>query len=299
MYSENDWRSYTELYHYGILGQKWGVRNGPPYPLSSSVRKRMNYKNTQGIDEYTPFTKQDAIAYRKAHPIEKLSEISRLEPGTNIQRIRRGINHPVDEDDAGRHYNCPNCAVAFEMTERGYDVIARPKPNGSNAENVETFFKNGRLKGVGIDDYGPEVYAKWDQIAKEQHRASFKDGDPLHDKLFSEYNEICDKYAERARENVVSAIESQGDGARGILVVGWRMRYNPNEDARTTFFHAQNYKNENGKIVFYDTQGRKLSTGYTDTSWLAKECDPRDIYLMRTDQLELSNNVGKAVVSRR
>lgn len=28
----------TELYHHGIEGQKWGVRNGPPYPLDESDR---------------------------------------------------------------------------------------------------------------------------------------------------------------------------------------------------------------------------------------------------------------------
>ena len=32
MYSRN-----AELYHHGIKGQKWGVRNGPPYPLGSDV----------------------------------------------------------------------------------------------------------------------------------------------------------------------------------------------------------------------------------------------------------------------
>ena len=33
-----------ELYHHGIKGQKWGVQNGPPYPLElgkqvSSIEK--------------------------------------------------------------------------------------------------------------------------------------------------------------------------------------------------------------------------------------------------------------------
>lgn len=33
MYTENDFR----LYHHGIRGQKWGIQNGPPYPLDSAI----------------------------------------------------------------------------------------------------------------------------------------------------------------------------------------------------------------------------------------------------------------------
>lgn len=44
----------NELYHHGIPGQKWGVRNGPPYPIRSNkkVAKDVN-------DIYSTLTPQE------------------------------------------------------------------------------------------------------------------------------------------------------------------------------------------------------------------------------------------------
>jgi len=45
----NDFES-NYLIHHGILGQKWGQRNGPPYPLSASEHsvseKKADYKKS-------------------------------------------------------------------------------------------------------------------------------------------------------------------------------------------------------------------------------------------------------------
>ncbi len=43
----------NELYHHGRLHQKWGVRNGPPYPLDSSATKgyASKQKSKKGIAE--------------------------------------------------------------------------------------------------------------------------------------------------------------------------------------------------------------------------------------------------------
>lgn len=39
--------SYTELYHYGIKGQQWGVQHGPPYPIDKETHKTIVKRGTK------------------------------------------------------------------------------------------------------------------------------------------------------------------------------------------------------------------------------------------------------------
>ena len=42
----NDYRYLNAIYHHGIKGQQWGVRNGPPYPLGAgakSAKEKINW----------------------------------------------------------------------------------------------------------------------------------------------------------------------------------------------------------------------------------------------------------------
>lgn len=46
--------SLDELYHHGIPGQKWGIRNGPPYPLNESGASDRIYRDAESkVDEIT------------------------------------------------------------------------------------------------------------------------------------------------------------------------------------------------------------------------------------------------------
>ena len=74
MYSRN-----AELYHHGILGQKWGVQNGPPYPLDSSVStgnklKKIFSRNNNG--EIIKNKKEEKQQIENAKSVRK--ELKRL-----------------------------------------------------------------------------------------------------------------------------------------------------------------------------------------------------------------------------
>jgi len=278
------------LEHHGIPGQKWGVKNGPPYPLDRETNKlvRMSRRNEP---KRSHFTQEDQRNYLAAHPVESMYEMDQLPKGIRRKTARYAINHSDDNPrGVGRHYNCQNCAVAFDMVERGYDVIARPRSDGSNVGDIASFYKGGQLKVIGVDHYGKDYYDAFNNWGGNYN--TFKEK-----RAFNKFNDLHNKYANQAEGDVIREITSQGSGSRGILVVGWHNNYDPKK--RTTFFHAINYKNERGKVMFYDAQDDFEFNGHDRTFWISSDVDPREIFIMRTDNLEPSDYVGEAVISRR
>ena len=58
MYSRN-----AELYHHGVKGQKWGVENGPPYPLSDEVSTGKRLKKVEKLEKKSELNR----GYMKKH----------------------------------------------------------------------------------------------------------------------------------------------------------------------------------------------------------------------------------------
>lgn len=88
MDSYNDW-----LAHFGIEGMKWGRRNGPPYPLSSSQMSKAERKqNKVRAKEYTKSLNEKARNYSdKADKANRIaSEMMRKE--FDFQRVHSQSN---------------------------------------------------------------------------------------------------------------------------------------------------------------------------------------------------------------
>lgn len=242
------------------------------------AKERMQTKNH-------PDDSVESDAGRKLYSQQQLKDLSRLS-GPPTFKTRMEINHPSNEKSgAGRHYNCPNCSAAFDMQERGYYTIARISENGSNVGEIERMYKGGNLVNVATRASSKVMRSLGDMYSKQN---------------YDKFDKQLTRYQTQTADNTIKAIERQGKGARGMIVVGWID--DPTFSDRTTCYHAFNYKNENDGVKFYDTQTRKpaylkgmnVSDAKKD---FFLDVDPREVYLMRTDNLEPTEAIMSAVYS--
>lgn len=103
-----------EIYHHGILGQKWGVRHGPPYPLDENGYPERKRAEVRRINETAKINLNNAVnnkawvEYGNAHQQRYKHQIEDVEDVLNYMnedfdnpKIERKIRQ-IEEDIRSR-----------------------------------------------------------------------------------------------------------------------------------------------------------------------------------------------------
>lgn len=110
------------LQHHGVKGQKWGVKNGPPYPLNRDDNTRETLKNAAG---------KDIIVVEKTLLIDKPDSITQV-------RGRRGGLERNYYDHSGRQ---------IKQISNNDHGNAKRHPYGEHGEHAHDYIydENGKM----------------------------------------------------------------------------------------------------------------------------------------------------------
>ena len=129
-----------ELYHHGIEGQKWGVRNGPPYPLDEGDRSAAERAAN-------PMPVTDKNSYGGSHMGRPLGDISDRELQDYVNRLNM---------------------------ERQYAELTRePDQNLANVRKVTTWLKeisSGAESITKLINFGKTVKSLWPKGDKKDKK---------------------------------------------------------------------------------------------------------------------------------
>lgn len=154
----NDFES-NYLAHHGILGQKWGHKNGPPYPLDasdhSSSEKKAGYKKSIGGGRNEELYSKRQLRNRKGKNFDKDTEEykhAKLRQGKNIINKRAGDEYNKSKADertikqylkkyGGEKYDEDKIASDYQKWQR--DLVKKyDKEHGRGSEEDKAILSN-------------------------------------------------------------------------------------------------------------------------------------------------------------
>ncbi len=225
-----DYRNIDWLAHHGVKGQKWGVKHGPPYPLS---RQKGSGRLTGKIhiDEKKDVSDDMRFTHKTPKYIQYIPGIkTKTKKDVSIYEDAKKANPKYDLGEECQT-NCLYCTLTMEMRCRGYDVEAQPvNKKYDDYSYIEDLKDFGVYDGLFIpkpdSDYGMIL----DKNGKEIDRKPTK------------------KETEDLKSNCISKIEKMPNNSRGeIAFYYW---FDNHEDGHSVFFE----KTDKGDVVIIDGQ---------------------------------------------
>lgn len=194
----------NELSHHGISGQRWGVRNGPPYPLDQKTHNQVvsdkNKNNEQGlipelmIGASIIWSIDSAINGPITRLIKRVKQNKKTQKSKELNDAVIGDiaehkdyskeimpktitgDHSINEDMAavnpyyagasvpGTTNNCALCSFTYDLRRRGYDVTAKPSIEG----NYDDVLMNDLYEGAHVDVLrGRDWYEVYEKAAQK------------------------------------------------------------------------------------------------------------------------------------
>jgi adenylate kinase family enzyme len=177
-----------ELYHHGILGQKWGKRNGPPYPLKTSnyssteIKAKISNKATNDIKsferKYTTYN-INKWGQDKQHNLLFITGLSGSGKSTLSEQIQKENNADLIHMDLYLYstvdkytnqqsklfnkYLDKKVPEWKKMQQEAYDLLTKIDRRGEDKKAVGLWFDTFE---DALKEYSKELYGKQKVIAE-------------------------------------------------------------------------------------------------------------------------------------
>lgn len=241
----------SELYHHGIKGQKWGIKNGPPYPLnasdkSASEKRLSSNKKTNKVSKLDNSIKgwddldqdtQDVILSFSALTITALTSklLNKAVNKLASKQCDKELKNLYNNRDIEKLENIPKLKTKMS-TEENMKKVNPDYPGPGTTTNCMLCTTAMAMREKGYDV----------QANKTLNTNGFFTENI--DKIWSSEGSFK-KINTRRSKGIISTLEKESDGSYGNLTVFWKLGGG----------HSVFWKKEGSEVVIYDTQsGEKI-----------------------------------------